>query len=83
MDDECGGLRSAVEAYGQCPNLDPDDRTWAHAVIESTDQSIEAGSKANPDAEWQRAIAVACHKAAVSMRHATERCLAGRRPRVD
>jgi hypothetical protein len=83
MDGECADLRSAVETYGRCPNLEPEDRTWARAVVESTDQSVAAGHNASPDAEWQRAIAVACHKATISMRHATERCLAGRRPRID
>jgi hypothetical protein len=83
MDHECSTLRTAVETYGQCPNLDAEDRGWAHAVVEATDQSIAAGKAAAPDAEWQRAIAVACHKAAVSMRYATERCIAGPRPRAD
>ena len=83
MDDECGGLTKAMETYGECENLEPEEKTWAHEVVEVAEQSFAAGKKAAPDAPGQRAIAVACHKATVSIQAATERCRAGKRPPPD
>lgn len=83
MDTECAGFIAAVDSYGKCPNLEDGDRQWAQNVIEAAEQSFAAGKKSNPDEPAQKAIAAACHRAALSMQFATERCKAGKRPRVD
>jgi hypothetical protein len=83
MDTECAGLLAAVETYGQCPNLDDPDRIWARNVIDALDRSFRAGKKSNPDEPSQKAIALACRRAAISFGYATERCRAGKRPRID
>ena len=82
-DAECAGLIAALDRYGQCPNLEDGDRQWARAAIEAAEDSFAAGKKANPDEPSLHAIAMACHRATMSMRAATERCHAGKRPRVD
>lgn len=82
-DQECDGLNAALAAYGECPNLEDGDRNWAHAVIEVAEQSFTAGKKAELDEPSKRAIAVACHKAAESIQHATERCRNGKAPKTD
>jgi hypothetical protein len=83
MDAECGGLDAALEAYGQCPNLDDGERSWIRATKEFAEQTFAAGKKAQPEAQALHAMAVACHKAAASIHAATARCQAGPRPRVD
>jgi hypothetical protein len=83
MDTECAGLIAALDTYGKCPNLEDGDRTWVRNVIEAAEQSFAAGKKAQPDDPSQKAIAMACHRAAVSMGYATQRCQAGKRPKVD
>jgi hypothetical protein len=83
MDAECAGLIAAIDNYGKCPNLEDADRAWVRAVIESAEDAFAAGKKANPDEPSQRAIAMACHRATLSMQFATARCQAGKRPRVD
>ena len=83
VDAECAGLIAALDRYGQCPNLDDGDRQWVRSAIDAAEDSFAAGKKANPDEPAQHAIAMACHRAATSMRAATERCIAGKRPRVD
>lgn len=83
MDTECAGLVAALDTYGKCPNLEDDDREWVKAVIESAEESFAAGKKSNPDEPAQKAIAMACHRAALSMQFATERCRAGKRPKLD
>jgi hypothetical protein len=83
MDDECAALEKAIATWAECPNLDDDDRSWLKAVSDAAEQSFAAGKKSNPDADSQRAIALACHRAAVSMQHANERCMAGPKPRAD
>jgi hypothetical protein len=83
MDIECNGLVTALLEYGNCPNNDEDDKAWAKNVAEVAQQSFEAGKKGQPDAPSQHVIALACHKAMVSVKHATERCHNGKRPRVD
>jgi len=80
MDAECDGLLAAFAAYKQCPNLDDDDRWSIDAWSERAQQDFAAGKKAKPDANAQRAIAAACHKAIASVRAANERCHAGPRP---
>ena len=83
MDAECQGLTAALDAYGECPNLEDDERTWAREVVEVAEQSFEAGRKAAPDAPSQRAIAIACRKAAMSIQAATERCHNGKAPKPE
>ena len=81
MDAECDGLIAALADYKKCPNLDDDDRWDIDAWIERAQQDFAAGKKANPDANAQRAIAAACHRAIASVTAANERCHAGPRPR--
>jgi hypothetical protein len=83
MDTECAGFVAAVDTYGKCPNLEDGDRQWVRNVIEAAEEAFAAGKKANPDEPAQKAIAMACHRAALSMQFATERCKAGKRPRMD
>jgi hypothetical protein len=83
MDTECAGFIAAVDTYGKCPNLEDGDREWVRNVIEAAEEAFAAGKKANPDEPAQKAIAMACHRAALSMQFATERCKAGKRPRMD
>lgn len=83
MDTECAGMVAAYDKYGQCPNLEDEDRQWVRNVLEAADKAFAAGKKANPDEPSQKAIAMACRRAAVSIGYATERCHAGKRPRTD
>jgi hypothetical protein len=83
VDTECAGLIAALDTYGKCPNLEDADRQWVRDVIEAADASFAAGKKASPDEPAQKAMAMACHRAALSMQFATERCRAGKRPRTD
>ena len=83
MDFECNGVIAALDSYGKCPNLEDGDRDWAQQTIEYAQQGFEAGKKGNPDEPSQKAIAAACHRAAVSIQYATQRCQAGKRPKVD
>jgi hypothetical protein len=83
MDTECGGLISALDRYGQCPNLEDGDRQWAKRTIEYAQETFAAGKKSSPDEPSQKAIAAACHRATVSIDYAAQRCLAGKRPKVD
>jgi hypothetical protein len=83
MDAECGGLEKAIAVWADCPNHDDDDRNWAREITQYAEDSFAAGRKGNPDADNQRAIALACHRAAVSIDFATQRCNAGPKPRVD
>ena len=83
MDTECKGLITSLESYGSCPNLEDGDRDWTRRTIEAAEQSFAAGKKSNPDEPSQRAIAAACHRAALSIGYATQRCQAGKRPKVD
>jgi hypothetical protein len=83
MDSECAGLVAALDAYGKCPNLEEGERDWTQRTIEAAEQGFAAGKKSNPDEPSQKAIAAACHRAAVSIKFATQRCEAGKRPKVD
>ena len=82
-DAECAGLIAALDTYGKCPNLEDDQRQWARSAIEAAEESFAAGKKSNPDEPSLHAIAMACHRAMVSMRAANERCKAGKPPKVD
>ena len=83
MDTECAGLIAALDTYGKCPNLEDGDRDWTQRTIEAAEESFAAGKKSNPDEPSQKAIAAACHRAALSIQYATQRCQAGKRPKVD
>lgn len=83
MDAECAGLITALSRYGECPNLEDGERQWTQRTIEVAQQSFAAGKKANPDEPSQKAMAAACHRAALSMEYARQRCFAGKRPKVD
>jgi len=79
-DKECDGLLTAFTAYGDCPNATDDERAWAKQVSELAQRSFDAGKKGKPDAEAQKVIAHACHRATESVKNATLRCLAGKPP---
>jgi len=83
MDVECAGLIGALNALAACPNSDDNDKAWATQVAEVAQQSFDAGKKGNPDEPSQHVIAVACHRAAVSVAHANERCHNGPKPKPD
>ena len=83
MDTECNGVITALDSYGKCPNLEDSDRDWARRTIEVAQQSFESGKKGNPDEPSQKAIAAACHRAAISIQFAKQRCEAGKRPKAD
>ena len=83
MDKECDSLVAALETYQKCPNADDDDRAWARAWSEAARESFAAGAKAKPDDKAQRAIALDCRRAAISVQFATQRCHAGPKPRGD
>ena len=83
MDAECAGMIAAWDRYGKCPNLEDSDREYARNVIEAAEESFAAGKKAQPDEPSQKAIAMACRRAAVSIGYATQRCQAGKRPKTD
>ncbi len=83
MDTECAGLVAALDTYGKCPNLEDVEREWTRRTIDVAEESFAAGKKSNPDEPSQKAIAAACHRAAVSIQYATQRCQAGPRPKSD
>jgi hypothetical protein len=83
MDAECAGLEKAIVAWGACPNLDGEERDWLRSLVDAAEQGFAAGRRGNPDEDNQRAIALACHRAAVSIGYATQRCNAGPKPKVD
>ena len=83
MDTECAGLIAALDTWAKCPNLEDADRDWMRRTIEAAEDSFAAGKKSNPDEPSQKAIAATCHRATLSIRYANQRCLAGKRPKVD
>ncbi|HEX4454691.1 MAG TPA: hypothetical protein VH143_27715 [Kofleriaceae bacterium] len=83
VDDECKGLVDAITAYGACPNSDEDERAWARRVVEVAQQAFDAGKHGKQDEQTLRVMALACHKAAVSMQYATIRCKNGPPPKAD
>lgn len=83
MQIECDGMLSALATFKACPNHDDEDRDDVQAWIETANRNLAASRKAEPEPNAQRAIAGACRKASDSVRAATERCLAGPRPKGD
>ncbi len=82
MQIECDALLAALATYRDCKNHDPGEVEEVEAWIDTANRNLAAGKKANPEANAQKAIAGACHRAAVSVKAATERCHAGPRPKA-
>jgi hypothetical protein len=81
MVEECDALTSALGTFKACPNLELSDREDLDHWIERAGKDFAAGRKSNPEANAQKAIALACFRATKSVQAATERCLAGPRPK--
>ena len=83
-DKECDALLAAIAAFDQCPNTDEEDHAWARAWTKAATDAFAAGKKGvELDANALHSQALACKRAAISIDYATQRCHAGRRPRVD
>jgi hypothetical protein len=80
MDTECDGMIAAYKTYGDCPNHTDEIHAWVKRIVELEEDTFAAGKKGKPDEKAQHVIALACHKAAVSVKNATLRCLAGKPP---
>ncbi len=78
---ECDGLITALEGYKRCPNLETSDQDDLDGWIERAQKDFAAGRKAKPEPNAQRAIALACFRAAKSVEAAAERCKAGPKPK--
>ena len=79
---ECDGLIAALQQYKSCKNLEKEDQQDLDNWIERARKDFEAGRKATPpEANAQRAIALACFRATKSVEAASERCAAGPRPK--
>lgn len=81
MVEECDALTVALTTFKDCPNLEMADRDDLDDWIERAGKDFAAGRKANPEPNAQRVIALACVRATRSVQAATERCLAGPRPK--
>lgn len=85
-DKECAALVTAINDWGHCANLDDDDRAWMHNMVDYAEHSFAAGKKGldlKPDADGEKAIAIKCRQAAMSVGYAHQRCNAGPKPRAD
>jgi hypothetical protein len=82
MQVECDGLLAALASYKDCPHHEPADVAEVESWIDAANRNLAAGTKSNPEPNAQKAIAGACHRAMVSVKAATERCLAGPRPKT-
>lgn len=82
MEIECDAFLAALTTYRDCKNHDRDEVEEVESWIDTANRNLAAGKKANPEANAQKAIAGACHRAAVSIKAANERCLAGPRPKT-
>ena len=83
MQVECDAMVGALAVFKACPNHEDEDREVVDAWIERANRDFAASRKANPEPNAQRAIAAACRKATDSVKAATERCLAGPRPKLE
>lgn len=83
MAQECDALVGALETWKQCPNLEKDELEVVDFWIDEAKLDFAAGAKSTIEPNAQQALAVRCHKAADSVRAATERCHNGKRPRRD
>lgn len=74
----------ALTTFRACKNLEDEDRQDLDAWIERANQDLAAGRKATKvNANDLRAMALACHRATSTVEAATQRCLAGPKPKVD
>src|SRR5438128_1003907 len=80
---ECDAMVAALETFRACPNLDEDDQRDIDACVERAQKDFTAGRKVELEAPAQAAIARSCRRATNSVAAATERCRAGKKPRVD
>ena len=83
MQVECDAMVGALAVFKACPNLEGEDRDDLDGWIERANRDFGASRKASPEPNAQKAIAGACRKATDSIKAATERCLAGPRPKLD
>jgi hypothetical protein len=81
MVEECDAMIGALTTFKRCPNLDEVDRADLDDWIERAAKDFAAGRKAKPEPNAQAAIAMACLRATHSVEAATERCLAGPKPK--
>jgi hypothetical protein len=81
MVEECDALTQALTNFKACPNLEDNDRDDLDKWIERAGKDFAAGRKATLEENAQKAIALACFRATRSVQAATERCLAGPRPK--
>lgn len=79
-DTECVKFVAALEHYGACPHATDDERAWAKRVGEVFAASFQTTRRNAPDAEADRVMAHACHRAAQSVTDATARCATGKPP---
>lgn len=80
---ECDAMLAALQTFHACPNLDEDDQHDVEAWIERAQKDFAAGRKVELEPPAQAAIARNCRRATNSVEAATERCRAGKKPRVD
>jgi hypothetical protein len=83
MQAECDAMIAALTTYKTCENLEYEDRDAIDAWVETANRNFAASRKAKPEPNAQTAIAGACRKATLSVKAATERCLAGPRPKIE
>ena len=83
MKEECDALVAALQTWSACPNLNEREREEVEGWIERANEDFTAGRKVELDADSQRAIATACHRATRSIGAATERCAAGKTPEFE
>ena len=83
MTEECDAMLAALATFRACPNLEEDDQKDLEAWIQRAQKDFAAGRKVELEAPAQEAIARSCRRATNSVAAATERCRAGRKPRVD
>ncbi|HEY4182490.1 MAG TPA: hypothetical protein VGM90_36915 [Kofleriaceae bacterium] len=81
MVEECDAMTTAIQSFQTCKNLEKDDRRDLDAWLDRAQKDFAAGRKANPEPNAQQAIALACHRATMSVQAANERCIAGPRPK--
>ena len=83
MIEECDAMVAALETFRACPNLEEDDQRDLQFWIERAQKDFTAGRKVELEAPAQAAIARSCRRATNSVAAATQRCRAGKKPRVD
>jgi len=79
--EECDALGTALAAWQDCPNLEREDREDLKNWVDRAEKDFAAGRKASPAANAQGVLAMNCFRARKSVEAATQRCLAGPRPK--